>query len=49
VQGYIYYNAMNKPQENDLFAWWWLLDIWMFVYYLIFVPSIWKKPRTTWN
>ncbi|HEY8968106.1 MAG TPA: glycosyl transferase family 2, partial [Puia sp.] len=49
VQGYIYYNAMNKLQENDLFAWWWLLDIWMFVYYLIFVPTIWKKPRTTWN
>ncbi|HVU54099.1 MAG TPA: glycosyltransferase [Puia sp.] len=49
VQGYIYYKTMDKLQENDLFAWWWLLDIWMFVYYLIFVPSIWKKPRTTWN
>jgi len=49
VQGYIYYKAMNKLNENDLFAWWWLLDIWMFVYYLIFVPTIWKKPRATWN
>ncbi|HMH24468.1 MAG TPA: glycosyltransferase [Puia sp.] len=49
VQGFIYYKAMNKLQEQDLFAWWWLLDIWMFVYYLIFVPAIWKKPRPTWN
>ncbi|HZE82857.1 MAG TPA: glycosyltransferase [Puia sp.] len=49
VQGFIYYKAMDKLQEQDLFAWWWLLDIWMFVYYLIFVPAIWKKPRPTWN
>jgi glycosyltransferase involved in cell wall biosynthesis len=49
VQGFIYYKAMNKLQEQDLFAWWWLLDIWMFAYYLIFVPAIWKKPRPTWN
>jgi glycosyltransferase involved in cell wall biosynthesis len=49
VQGYIYYKAMDKLQENDLFAWWWLLDLWMFAYYLIFVPTIWKKPRATWN
>jgi glycosyltransferase involved in cell wall biosynthesis len=49
VQGYIYYKVMHKLQEGDLFAWWWLLDIWMFVYYLIFAPTIWKKPRKTWN
>jgi len=49
IQGYIYYKAMDKLQEKDLFPWWWLLDIWMFVFYLIFVPTIWKKPRTTWN
>jgi glycosyltransferase involved in cell wall biosynthesis len=49
VQGFIYYKAMHKLQEQDLFAWWWLLDIWMFAYYLIFVPAIWKKPRPTWN
>ncbi|MDP4215351.1 MAG: glycosyltransferase [Bacteroidota bacterium] len=49
VQGLIYYRVMSKLQEKDLFAWWWLLDLWMFVYYLIFVPALWKKPRTTWN
>jgi len=48
-QGYIYYKAMAKLNEKDLFAWWWVLDIWMFVYYLIFAPALWKKPRKTWN
>ncbi len=49
VQGLIYYKAMHKLDEKDLFPWWWLLDIWMFAYYLIFVPALWKKPRSTWN
>ena len=48
-QSYIFYKSMEKLDEKDLWRWWWLLDIWMFVYYLIFVPSLWKKPRTTWN
>jgi len=49
VQGFIYYKAMKKLHEQDLFAWWWLLDIWMFAYYLIFVPALWKKARPSWN
>jgi len=49
IQGFVYYRCMRKLQEDDLFAWWWLLDIWMFVYYLIFTPTVWKKPRPTWN
>ncbi len=49
VQAFIYYRTMQKLNEKDLFAWWWLLDIWMFLYYLIFVPALWKKPRPTWN
>jgi glycosyltransferase involved in cell wall biosynthesis len=49
VQGYIQYKAMQKLQEQDLFPWWWLLDIWMFAHYIIFLPTIWKKPRTSWN
>jgi glycosyltransferase involved in cell wall biosynthesis len=49
VQGLIYYKAMHKLDEKDLFPWWWLLDLWMFAYYLIFVPALWKKPRPTWN
>lgn len=49
IQGFIYYRTMSRLQEKDLFFWWWLLDIWMFLYYLIFVPTLWKKPRPTWN
>jgi glycosyltransferase involved in cell wall biosynthesis len=48
-QAIIYYKAMNKLYEKDLFAWWWLLDIWMFIYYCIFAPALWKKPRKNWH
>ncbi|RYY63804.1 MAG: glycosyltransferase, partial [Chitinophagaceae bacterium] len=48
-QAIIYNKAMSRLQEKDLFAWWWLLDIWMFFYYIIFAPAIWKKPKKTWN
>lgn len=48
-QAFIYYKAMDKLDEKDLFAWWWLLDLWMFFYYLIFSSSLWKRPKKTWN
>lgn len=49
IQALIYYKSMKKLDESDLFGWWWLLDIWMFFYYIIFANSLWKKPRSTWN
>jgi glycosyltransferase involved in cell wall biosynthesis len=49
TQGIIYHKAMQKLNEKDLFAWWWLLDIWMFVYYCIFAAALWKKPRKNWH
>jgi cellulose synthase/poly-beta-1,6-N-acetylglucosamine synthase-like glycosyltransferase len=49
TQGWIFYKGMEKLNEKDLWPWWWLFDIWMFVYYLIFAPSLWKKPRKNWN
>ena len=48
-QAFIYNRAMNKLNEKDLFAWWWILDVWMFFYYLIFAPALWKRPKKTWN
>jgi hypothetical protein len=45
TQGYIFRKAMRKLGEDDLFPWWWLLDIWMFAYYIIFAATIWKKPK----
>jgi glycosyltransferase involved in cell wall biosynthesis len=49
VQGYIFQKAMQKLGEEDLFPLWWLLDIWMFLYYLIFSTALWKKPRKAWK
>ena len=49
TQAVIFYKSMEKLNEKDLWPWWWLFDIWMFVYYLIFAPALWKKPRKNWN
>ncbi len=49
TQAWLFYRSMEKLNEKDLWPWWWLLDIWMFLYYLIFAPAIWKKPRQNWN
>ena len=49
LQAIVFYKAMHKLREKDLFPWWWLLDIWMFLYYLIFVPALWRKPKANWN
>ncbi len=49
IQATVYFYCMKKLDEKDLFAWFWLMDIWMFFYYLIFSVSLIKKPRTTWK
>ena len=49
VQGIIWYNAMEKLDEKDLWKWFWAFDIFMFFYYLIFTPALWKKPRVNWK
>jgi cellulose synthase/poly-beta-1,6-N-acetylglucosamine synthase-like glycosyltransferase len=49
IQSLIFFRCMKKLNEKDLIAWGWLLDIWMFLYYLIFLPALWKKPRRVWN
>ncbi len=49
IQGIVYFKTMKKLNEIDLFPFWWLLDIWMTGYYLIFAPSLWKKPRMEWR
>lgn len=49
VQGTIFYGVLKKLRESDLFPYFILLDIWMFFYYLIFAPSLLKKPRPVWK
>ena len=48
VQAIIWNKAMKQLKEEDLMPWFWLLDIWMFFYYLIFFSALWKKPRKDW-
>lgn len=48
VQGFIYFKAMKKLNESDLLPLFILLDIWMFFYYIIFAPSLWKKAKNAW-
>lgn len=45
VHTIISWMAMDKLEEKDLRPWWLLLDLWMFVYYLLFAASLWKKPK----
>lgn len=49
VQGIVFHRTMHRLGEEDLFPWWWLLDVWMLAYYLIFSSTIWKKPRQNWK
>jgi cellulose synthase/poly-beta-1,6-N-acetylglucosamine synthase-like glycosyltransferase len=49
IQGIVYFRCMKKLGESDLFPFWWLLDLWMIGYYIIFAPAIWKKPRAEWR
>lgn len=49
IQAVIFYKAMKKLDESDLWPWFLFFDLWMLVYYIIFLPSLWKKPRRTWN
>ena len=48
-QAYIYYKCMQQLNEKDLWPFWWLMDIWMFLFYVIFAPALWKRPRANWN
>ncbi len=45
----IFYKTMKKLNEQDLFLWFPVFDIWMFFYYLIFSFSLFKKPEKNWN
>jgi glycosyltransferase involved in cell wall biosynthesis len=48
-QAFIYYKCMQQLNEKDLWPFWWLMDIWMFLFYVIFAPALWKRPRANWN
>ncbi len=49
VQAIVYFKAMKKLNEADLWPWFLFLDIWMFFYFIFTLPAIWKAPRKNWD
>lgn len=49
IQAIILHKTMKKLNEQDLWPFFILFDIWMFFYFLITVPALWKKPKQKWN
>lgn len=49
LQGIVLFKSMKKMGEGDLWPWFIFLDMWMFFYYLIFAPALWRRPRRSWN
>ena len=49
LQAIIYSKAMKKLNESDLFPMFLFFDLWMCVYYILFLPSLFKKEKKSWN
>jgi glycosyltransferase involved in cell wall biosynthesis len=48
LQAFVLFKAMKKMGEKDLWPWFIFLDMWMFFYYIIFAPALWRNPRKDW-
>jgi hypothetical protein len=40
---------MKRLHEGDLFTMYPLLDMWMCIYYLMFLPALFKRPKKKWK
>jgi glycosyltransferase involved in cell wall biosynthesis len=49
LQALVYSKTMKKLNESDLIPWFFLLDLWMFLYQALFIPALFKKPQQNWN
>lgn len=49
TQVIIWKKAMRQLGEEDLFSLVLFWDVWLFFYYILFAPSVYKKPRKTWH
>ncbi|WP_295125808.1 glycosyltransferase [uncultured Chitinophaga sp.] len=49
IQSVITYYALKKLDEKDLFIYSWLMDILMFLYYVIFTPALFFKSKNKWK
>jgi glycosyltransferase involved in cell wall biosynthesis len=49
TQSIVYYKAMKKLNEKDLFPWYLFFDICLVFFYIIFFPAVLKKPKAVWK
>jgi len=49
VLAIIWKKAMNKLNEDDLWSRFLLFDIWMFLYYFIMAPNVFRKAEKNWK
>jgi hypothetical protein len=49
VQAVVYFRSMKKLNEKDLFAWYLFFDIALFLFYIMFLPAILKRPKAVWK
>jgi hypothetical protein len=49
IQAIIYYKAMKRLNEHDLWPFFLLFDLWMMFYYILILPAVWKTPRKNWD
>lgn len=49
LQGLVYFRSMRKLDEQDLFFFYPLLDLWQWFYYLLFADTLFRKPQSFWK
>lgn len=49
LQAFIYFRTMRKLNEADLFPMFLFYELFMCVYYVIFFPALFKKPKKSWK
>jgi hypothetical protein len=49
IQASVWKKTMKRLGEEDLFTFFFLWDVWLFFYYILFAPAVWKKPRKSWK
>ncbi len=49
VQAFVYFKNMKQLNEKDLWPLFFLFDVWMCVYYVLFLPALFKRAKRTWN
>ena len=49
IQALVFYPAMKKLDEKDLYTSFLFFDVWMFFYYFIFAATLIRKPNAGWK